>query len=130
MSPDGGTGGHAGASEGKEWRQMRLFEPDGDERELRTEDANHPDVLALADERRRRREEGHAVDPVGMLDPGLQRHSPAHGVPDQVSPFDPRPSMLTTAKTFFARGCCWTNAVAPRRPASSPSVTRSKNFGF
>ena len=31
MSPGGGTGGHAGASEGKEWLQMRLFEVEGDD---------------------------------------------------------------------------------------------------
>jgi hypothetical protein len=31
MSPEGGTGGHAGAREGKEWLQMPLFEPEGDE---------------------------------------------------------------------------------------------------
>lgn len=32
MSPGGGMGGHAGASAGKEWLQMRLFEVEGDER--------------------------------------------------------------------------------------------------
>jgi hypothetical protein len=32
MSGDGGTAGHAGASEGKEWLQMRLFEVEGDDR--------------------------------------------------------------------------------------------------
>ena len=29
MSPDGGTAGHAGSSEGKESLQMRLFDPEG-----------------------------------------------------------------------------------------------------
>jgi hypothetical protein len=29
MSPGGGTGGPAGASEGKEWLQMGLFEVEG-----------------------------------------------------------------------------------------------------
>jgi hypothetical protein len=33
MSPEGGTGGHAGAPEGKDSLQMRLFEPPGDDRE-------------------------------------------------------------------------------------------------
>jgi hypothetical protein len=32
MSPGGGPGGHVGASEGKQWLQMRLFEVEGDER--------------------------------------------------------------------------------------------------
>lgn len=32
MSPRGGTGGHAGASEGKESLQMRLFESEEDDR--------------------------------------------------------------------------------------------------
>lgn len=32
MSPGGGTGGHAGASESKEWLQMRLFDVEDDER--------------------------------------------------------------------------------------------------
>jgi hypothetical protein len=32
MSPEGGTGGDAGASEGKDSLQMRLFEPDGNDR--------------------------------------------------------------------------------------------------
>ena len=32
MSPGGGTGGHAGSREGKESLQMRLFEPDADDR--------------------------------------------------------------------------------------------------
>ena len=32
MSPRAGTGGHAGASEGKDSLQMRLFEPEGDDR--------------------------------------------------------------------------------------------------
>ena len=30
MSPGGGTGAHAGASEDKESLQMRLFDPEGD----------------------------------------------------------------------------------------------------
>jgi hypothetical protein len=32
MSPEGGTGGHAGASEDKESLQMRLFEVEDDDR--------------------------------------------------------------------------------------------------
>ena len=32
MSPEGGTGGHAGTREGTESLQMRLFELEGDER--------------------------------------------------------------------------------------------------
>jgi hypothetical protein len=32
MSGEGGTGGHAGASKGKEWLQMRLFEVEGGDR--------------------------------------------------------------------------------------------------
>lgn len=32
MSPEGGTGGHARSREGKESLQMRLFEPEGDDR--------------------------------------------------------------------------------------------------
>ena len=32
MSGEKGTGGHVGASEGKESLQMRLFEPEGEDR--------------------------------------------------------------------------------------------------
>jgi hypothetical protein len=32
MSGEGGTGGHARSCEGEEWLQMRLFEPEGDDR--------------------------------------------------------------------------------------------------
>lgn len=31
MSPGEGTGGHVGASEGKDWPQMRLFDVEGDD---------------------------------------------------------------------------------------------------